>query len=126
MSIVAAVLIGACVFLYYNSGTFGSGITAFAVDENGVCSDIDCMSQSLISCTPARMTWTSQQNEQSAIVVIEIIGVANNLCVLKMTSGDITLKECYFPMNSLSQQFADQFFKGRDYGFGQILSDSCG
>ncbi len=123
MSIVATLLIGASIFVY--STTPNSGITLFAVAENGVCSDLACVSESFVSCTPAKMTWSSDQNGQTITAVMEVVGVVDNLCYFKMTSDDRTLRECYFPLNSLSEGLAQQFFHGTNNGFGQLISDSC-
>ncbi len=123
MSIVATILLGACVFIYAGSN---AGITLFAISEDGVCSDIACISENLVSCTPARMTWTSDSGEQRVTATMEVVGIiGGDFCTFKMTSDDRTLRECHFPISSLSNSLAEQFFKGKDNGFGLLISDSC-
>ena len=123
MSVVAVVLLGVCVFIYASSGT---GITFFAISEDGVCSDTACISENFVLCTPARMTWTSDSGDQKVTATMEVIGIVDDqFCEFKMTSDDRTLRECYFPIASLSDSLAEQFFKGKDNGFGLLISDSC-
>ncbi|MDP1728590.1 MAG: hypothetical protein Q8L27_00110 [archaeon] len=122
MGIVTAFLLGACVFIYVTSS---SGVTFFAISEGGVCKTMDCITESFSSCTPAIANWKTELNGQSITANIEILGVVDNLCGFKMYSGDLIIRECYFPLDSLGAGLTEQFFSGKDNGFSQVIADSC-
>lgn len=119
MSIIATILLGVCVFIYAGPNF---GITLFAIASDNPCSDINCISQNLVTCTPARLDWESD----SGLIILEVVGEVDGMfCEIKMTSNGNALRECYFPLESLSESLAEQFFKGKNNGFGQLISDSC-
>lgn len=123
MGIVTAILLGACVFIYYNNSL---GTTFFAVfSESETCRDMGCLSNSLVSCTPAKVEWESVAEEGTLKSSLEVVGIIDNFCVFKMTRADSIVRECYFKQDILSAELAEQFLKGKDNGFGQVIADSC-
>lgn len=123
MGVVTAVLLAAGVFIYSTSSN--SNITFFAISENGICEDMTCIQENFISCTPAKMQWTSESGEESVTAVVEVVGVVDTFCNFKMISDGRLLRECYFPLDSLNEQLIEEFLKGKDNGFSQLISDSC-
>lgn len=122
MGIITAFLLGACVFIYVTSS---SGMTFFAISDVEVCKTMGCITESFNSCTPAIANWETELDGQVITANIEILGIMNNFCEFKMYSGDLIIRECHFPLESLGEGLTQQFFSGKDNGFSQLISDSC-
>ncbi len=92
--------------------------------ENGdiICEDPPCLGRYLPSCTPAEMTWKTEEK----ILVITIHGMEKGRCHYTMAFDGIIGADCHFKLEDLQDgKVLNQMF-GNKEGKDTIIAEACG